>query len=336
MKSLMLIAAPVVFCFVSVNAQAAWWLVSVSGDKPNRTAVLVNKEDLSERANVLNLEKMSIDELAESSATKVFQGQTAVVEENSLLASTIYTNLYDCKQKAWRTIDRFEHPYNTDNYKRDRTQTAFAPVSGKNALERGMRRAHEFACNPASRTRENLMIPFSDEPIDPSADVWKNVWTDSVRPPFTTSKTMEEARAGLDAKLAEVKRMSAENLSRAEANMDKVLKDEGASRSKLNNCAQSRYRGADRMRDLCTLWYGRSEADLVSAWGLPAKSHEAGGVRFLKFFQGSTTQGINAYGAVVSSQDFTCDIDIEFRNGKFSSLKAWGNNCAEMKLPPPN
>ena len=317
------------FLCLGTNARAAeWWLVSQSGEKPNRVIYSVDLQSFYERTPMPT-------EVAPKPNT-IIRADFVAVYESQPLAAVVYVNTYDCPNQQWRNNERFEHPYNTDNYKHDRSGTGFAPVSGKNAFDRAIRRSMEFVCDPKARTVDNLMAPFSTYPSHPTAEVWAGFWKDATQPKYTTSKTKEEVDAKYAATLAKTRDLLAQSTATATAAMGKIQQNERDDADKRNACLQGNFRGAERMNNLCTAWYGKSETELIAAWGIPQKVYDTAGARFLTYFQGYNSTTTNGYGAVLNSRDYTCSMDITLKNGKFTGLRAAGNDCSNMNYRGPN
>lgn len=96
--------------------------------------------------------------------------------------------------------------------------------------------------------------------------------------------------------------------------------------------------------DLAT-WTGRSEVDLLRAWGVPQRSHEVGDRKFVTFMQaismtmpgveptyvantyGRTTY-VNSYGGMPAQNlRFYCETTFEIADGKVAGSRWQGNNC---------
>jgi hypothetical protein len=98
-------------------------------------------------------------------------------------------------------------------------------------------------------------------------------------------------------------------------------------------------------------YVGRSEADVVAEFGVPARTFESGGRRFLQFEERRLVTipgqpyfgplggprrfgpwGYPAWGSGPSVESRSCDVTFEVRDGRVESFSFRGNDCRAVPV----
>jgi hypothetical protein len=87
-------------------------------------------------------------------------------------------------------------------------------------------------------------------------------------------------------------------------------------------------------------WTGAQEAELLRGWGLPTRSHEAGGHRFIVYessrnvhVPGTAAAGTGA-GNPAMDVHLSCTTTFELEQGRVVSWSYQGNDCSPRKALP--
>lgn len=94
----------------------------------------------------------------------------------------------------------------------------------------------------------------------------------------------------------------------------------------LAGCAtQAKY------KEVLDSWVGSSESDVVATWGVPARTHEAQGLRVLEYYDSkeSYSAAYNKFTKTteVSKDSWDCLTRFIFRGGKLESYTFQGPAC---------
>ncbi len=325
-RSFALMGAAMLLLAPSTATAADWWLVFAEGDKPERQAHYVNLNTIqtvrdpsklmttdfateltdADLIDYITVEGVTIFESADAPAKAASQYRVKCADR--MVAKTMASRLWrhdkieQLPDQSWMKID--------DNL-------LYSQI-------------HAFACAPTKRDA-NGMLWVTDE-RDPMPLTWSIFWSDGVEPKWTTTRSIEERNAELDAKIASLRQvlsqgtaLATSSLQKMEIDREQTILDQKKLFLKMRNKASP----------VLQSWMGLPESSLVASWGIPHQDFESGNTRFLHYAYGYTTNLVDGYGNEIPQETWVCNMTFEVREGIIADYRSEGNYCrtAAENLP---
>jgi len=320
-------------------------VIFVEGDKPSRVAYaaeFLNTYDHSSSLNALMNAQTDADFKKLQKEQKQMEMRVIAVYENKTAPESIDMTLeFQCHKEAYRIIQAHAmlrnatekrtkqdwKPYTSGN-------SAFPIVASKVACEQDMvsNAAKEVA---ASKNGQDFsafdklgIIYIGDlDRLQVVDTVWKTILADGTRPAYKgKTLTAQETKAWndkLDKKLAEAKKQASDYEALASAELGK-MKEEQEFKKEIaaNNKKHTDLFGRESKQYKQLKWLtGKTEEDIVRKSGAPFNVTEAGGARFLTYFNEYFIPGVgytldNNGNEIYGGTTVTCELKIELRQSR--------------------
>ena len=328
----------------SLSIAAPMGIIFVEGDKPSRVAYaaeFLNIYAHSSSLNALMNAQTDADFKKLQKEQKQVEMRVIAVYENKTAPESIDMTLeFQCHKKAYRINQA--HAMLRDATEEHTKQDWKPYTSGNSALPIV---AAKVACEHEQVSSAAKEVAASKNGQDFSAfdklgiiyigdldrlqvvdTVWKTILADGTRPDYKGKVlTAQETKAWnkkLDKQLAEAKQQAANNEVMAATELgkmkeDQVFKKEVAANSKKHTDLFGRE--SKQFKQLKWL-IGKTEKDIVRNSGAPLEVIDAGGARFLTYYNEYFIPGVGVYldsngNEVSGGTTVTCELNIELKQG---------------------
>jgi hypothetical protein len=325
-----------------ITLAAPMGIIFVEGDKPSRVAYaaeFLNIYDHSSSLNALMNAQTGSDFKKLQKEQKQVEMRVIAVYENKTAPESIDMTLeFQCHKKAYRINQA--HAMLRDATEK-RTKQDWKPyTSGNSALPIV---AAKVACEQELVTNAAKEVAASKNGQDFSAfdqlgiiyigdldrlqvvdTVWKTILVDGTRPAYKgKTLTAQETKAWnekIDKKLADAKKQTADNEALASTELGK-MKEEQEFKKEIaaNNKKHTDLFGRESKQFKQLKWLlGKTEKDIVRNSGAPTNVTEAGGARFLTYYNEYFIPGVGYYldsngNEIYGGTTVTCELIIELR-----------------------
>lgn len=328
----------------SLCLAAPMGIIFIEGNKPSRVtyvAEFLNIYDHSSSLTALMNAQTDADFIKLQNEQKQVEMRVIAVYENKTAPESIDMTLeFQCHNKMYRinqahamlrdaTDKRTKQdwkPYNSGN-------SALPVVAAKVACE------HERFSNAAKEVATSKngqdfsafdqlgLIYIGDlDRLQVVDAVWKTILADGARPTYKSKTlTAEEIKVWnekLDKQLAEAKQLAANNEAVAATELGRMKEEQEFKKEIVeNNKKHTDLFGRESKQYKQLKWLiGQTEKDIVRNSGAPLDVVDAGGARFLTYYNEYFIPGVGYYldsngNEVSAGTTVTCELTIEFRKG---------------------
>ncbi len=338
-KSKLLVAACMLIGAAAGEARAAeWYLIYGKGKKPDRHVYFAQEAWSPAPANLV-IAAIQRQAAGEKGAVKRVEKDhkgirlVVVMESKERPDRVLHAIDFKCSEKmthikstytAWR-----------DGRVENDEEEQWASIG-----DEWLARAHRFACMDAQSRDQSKGIAMVGDyvlPVDLADVAWKNFWGDSIRPPYTTTRSREEIDADLDSTIAKLGAMQ----NRVQSIQSTARKDfdennqRGAEFQKKIMADTKRRQNTVNPR--LETWIDATEQQLVQSWGNPPAFNIEGNSRFLSYSVGHINElrAGGGAGPVVNTESYLCSIRFEVRNGTVYTYQTSGyaQQCMIASFP---
>ena len=325
-----------------ISLAAPMGIIFVEGDKPSRVAYaaeFLNIYDHSSSLNALMNAQADADYKKLQTEQKQVEMRVIAIYENKTAPESIDMTLeFQCHKEAYRINQA--HAMLRDATEK-RTKQDWKPyASGNSALPIA---AAKVACEQELVSNASKEVAASKNGQDFSAfdqigiiyigdldrlqvvdTVWKTILADGTRPAYKgktlTAQELKDWNDKLDKQLADAKKQAAGNEALATAALGD-MKEEQEFKKEIaaNNKKHTDLFGRESKQFKQLKWLvGKTEKDIVRKSGAPFNVTEAGGARFLTYFNEYFIPGVgytldNNGNEVYGGTTVTCELEIELR-----------------------
>lgn len=329
----------------SLSLAAPMGVIFVEGDKPSRVAYaaeFLNIYDHSSSLTALMNAQTDADFKKLQKEQKQMEMRVIAIYENKTAPESIDMTLeFQCHKEAYRIIQAHAMLRNATE---KRTKQDWKPyTSGNSALPIV---AAKVACEQELVSNAAKEVAASKNGQDFSAfdklgiiyigdldrlqvvdTVWKTILADGTRPAYKgKTLTAQETKAWndkLDKKLAEAKKQASDYEALASTELGK-MKEEQEFKKEIaaNNKKHTDLFGRESKQYKQLKWLtGKTEEDIVRKSGAPFNVTEAGGARFLTYFNEYFIPGVgytldNNGNEIYGGTTVTCELKIELRQSR--------------------
>lgn len=333
-----------VFFFASpyISLAAPMGIIFVEGDKPSRVAYVaefLNIYDHSSSLTALMNAQTDADYKKQQNEQKQVEMRVIAIYESKTAPESIDMTLeFQCHKKAYRIYQAHAMLRNATE---KRTKQDWKPyTSGNSALSIAASKVaceHELVSNAAKEVAASKngqdfsafdklgIIYIGDlDRLQVVDTVWKTILADGTRPAYKgKTLTAQETKAWndkLDKKLAEAKKQASDYEALASTELGK-MKEEQEFKKEIaaNNKKHTDLFGRESKQFKQLKWLvGKTEKDIVRKSGAPTNVTEAGGARFLTYFNEYFIPGVGYYldnngNEIHGGTTVTCELIIELR-----------------------
>jgi hypothetical protein len=312
------------FCLASPVLAADWWMVYAEGASPDRKMVYLNLESAYEQRNLGSLGPIDLSKPDPLSLPPIVRIDGTNVYESAAMPAKVTTRYFvDCTKKTVSS-----EPYSL-LWRDDRTETKPGLPPTLASTNVALNQIVTFVCNKRQRERNAVQVTDDYEPMEIT---WATFWKDAAQPAWTSTRTPEEINASIDQTLAETNAMLSSAVQIAGAQLQRQEIDRDAT---ILNQRRMLAKAQNRGTPLLQTWVGRTEEELVRAWGVPAGSHNSGSSRFLSYAYGFSEVLVDQNGFSRPNRTLRCDLTLEVKEGRIVDFASSGNYCgtAAASLP---
>ncbi|KQZ71639.1 hypothetical protein ASE06_19760 [Sphingopyxis sp. Root214] len=304
----------------AVPAHANQWLVYTGGERPNRTFTVIDEDYINPEFN----------------SDTSFKVEAATIYEAPTQPDWMTANYHvDCTRKTLR-VDLIQISPRDGALRRGTDVGDHAPANVTElqiltfACDKGTKsQAQRAKERDANNDPRNFiyMGPMSLPKVVDAA--WEKLWTDGKRPGYSSNVSIADQNAQVEKIMKEKQAL----VSQAGQIAEQSQRD-------ADTIAASQTRRKDRLKrekevaPALEEWIGKSEAEVVSAFGPPASSSDRGALRALVYRRTHSETYDAQVGQVGKTgyfekreNQFHCDLTLGFRNGVLEDYFTEGDRC---------
>ncbi len=312
----------------AVPANAEWWMVYADGEKPNRTIVYLDLQSLEQRddpAKIMTIdvsEKINAEDLVDH--RRIDSRQMFESEKSPAFIATIF------KVKCLERL--VGETFTQARWRNSTTQDLPGKAYMSTDANPIYHQVWKFVCDKTARQKsEDMFLATTDFNVH---DVtWQLFWQDGTEPQWTSTKSVAEQKAEIEASLEKARGAVGSAIGAASTKLGEISNQREQTIA-AQKARFSRMRG--KAWPLLESWIGRSEADLALSWGQPQDIYNADGRRFMYYSYGLERGVADDYGNEYVQETFSCEMTFEIKDGKVADYRSGGNYCetAAASLPP--
>ncbi len=298
-----------------------WWYVYAGGQSPSREVNYIDALSVETRVDIEAISSGKFD--PRNPASFVEADGVAVFEDSKNKPARINGRVrVKCDTQQIMFLQSYRQYWKADRFEQSPPTQWFDANS-----DLKFKKIAHFLCRPKERNDKNQMVRVYQKE-DPLDFTWDVAWSEIPKPKFTTSKTKAQALADYDKQVARIQATIKEGSEKAEAQRAQILRDEKVTAAEQRSLF-SKMRS--KASPLLHSWLGAEEGALVASWGVPNSSHNATNARFLSYVYGFerqySTQDQNGSVVSSSSEEWSCNMTFEVRDGIIKDYRSEGNYC---------